>query len=125
MGQWRSEYKRPSSHGIRDTDHKFNGSIHCGGTRGRTRTGTAVKPEDFKSSMSTIPSRGHSGEHRQNAGRVKADSLQIRAQIRDQIPICGEWVQSQLSSKLNFCQLWLSEGQMGQAFARQGPKMAR
>ena len=63
-----------------------------GGTRGRTRTGTAVKPEDFKSSMSTIPSRGHSGEHRQNAGRVKADSLQIRAQIRDQIPICGERV---------------------------------
>ena len=75
--------------------------------------------------MSTIPSRGHSGEHRQNAGRVKADFLQIRAQIRDQIPICGEWVQSQLSSKLNFCQLWLSEGQMGQAFARQGPKVAR
>ena len=99
--------------------------IYTGGTRGRTRTGTAVKPEDFKSSMSTIPSRGHSGEHRQNAGRVKADFLQIRAQIRDQIPICGEWVQSQLSSKLNFCQLWLSEGQMGQAFARQGPKMAR
>ena len=32
--------------------HKFHG------TRGRTRTGTAVKPEDFKSSMSTIPSRG-------------------------------------------------------------------
>ena len=66
--------------GRRDTghatpNHKFNGSIHCGGTRGRTRTGTAVKPEDFKSSMSTIPSRGHSGEHRQNAGRVKADYL--------------------------------------------------
>ena len=75
--------------------------------------------------MSTIPSRGHSGEHRQNAGRVKADSLQIRAQIRDHIPIGSEWVQSQLSSKLNFCQLWLSEGQMGQAFARQGPKVAR
>ena len=49
--------------------------IYTGGTRGRTRTGTAVKPEDFKSSMSTIPSRGHSGEHRQNAGRVKADYL--------------------------------------------------
>ena len=45
------------------------------GTRGRTRTGTAVKPEDFKSSMSTIPSRGHRREHRQNAGRVKTDFL--------------------------------------------------
>ncbi len=29
------------------------------GTRGRTRTGTALRPRDFKSLMSTIPPRGH------------------------------------------------------------------
>jgi hypothetical protein len=52
--------------------HKFMGGF-C--TRGRTRTGTAVKPEDFKSSMSTIPSRGHSPEHRQIVERVNPSLL--------------------------------------------------
>ena len=35
------------------------------GALGRTRTGTALQPRDFKSLVSTIPPRGHGCEHRQ------------------------------------------------------------
>ena len=34
--------------------------MYLSGARGRTRTGTALRPRDFKSPMSTIPPRGHS-----------------------------------------------------------------
>ena len=33
--------------------------INWNGARDRTRTGTALRPRDFKSPMSTIPPRGH------------------------------------------------------------------
>lgn len=40
-----------------------NSNDHCigkpSGARGRTRTGTAIRPRDFKSPVSTIPPRGH------------------------------------------------------------------
>ena len=46
----------------------------CVGTRGRARTGTAFRPRDFKSLMSTIPSRG------QRVGPIPGPENSIRPQ---------------------------------------------
>lgn len=49
------------------------------GTRGRARTGTAFRPRDFKSLVSTIPPRGPRwGDHSDCLQKVKATETKIR-----------------------------------------------